>query len=207
MVRILKVLVLMAVVVMITGCASTNYCNLDRILTEDGQEFEHREDYIKAAGLDQNPINPVVAINITPYQFKVPHVPNILFCNRYGNAELCIAKAIKEVIPNAAVYFDKDTDLPIVYSMNKFRIGDNALLVKRSNLVSGLGSFAEIYGNLKLNNEVIELNGATLKLGFIENTGKNYWHACLDVANQIADILVKKGILRESDIKKAQVPK
>lgn len=32
-------------------------------------------------------------------------------------------------------------------------------------------------------------------------------NACLDVANQIADVLIKEGYIKESDVKKAEVEK
>lgn len=33
------------------------------------------------------------------------------------------------------------------------------------------------------------------------------WNACLDVANQIADVLIKEDYIKESDVKKAEVEK
>jgi len=55
----------------------------------------------------------------------------------------------------------------------------------------------------------MELNGAGAKLGILRIEDNNYsiWNACLDVANQIADVLVKEGYLREDQIKKAKVEK
>lgn len=35
----------------------------------------------------------------------------------------------------------------------------------------------------------------------MDNAGLEYWEACLDIANQIAEALIKEGYLKESQVK------
>ena len=207
----MKKIVLLCLVLVFTlsiGCAHLQK-NLTTAITPDNKEYPDRESYIKSAGLDKNPENPVAVITAIPYdgiiESKSPF--NI---DKKAYLELCIAKALKEVIPNVAVYFDIKPDTIAIYKIEKAFVGEDGLLIKRSKLTSGISSwFVEIYGNLTTNNKTIELNGAGAKPGVLRNADNNYclWNACLDVANQIADVLVKEGYLREDQIKKAKVEK
>ena len=207
----MKKIVLLCLVLVFTlsiGCAHLQK-NLTTAIMPDNKEYPDRESYIKSAGLDKNPENPVVVITAIPYngiiESKSPF--NI---DKKAYLELCIAKALKEVIPNVAVYFDIKPDTIAIYKIEKAFVGEDGLLIKRSKLTSGISSwFVEIYGNLTTNNKTIELNGAGAKPGVLRNADNNYclWNACLDVANQIADVLVKEGYLQENQIRKAKVEK
>ena len=207
----MRKIVLLCLVLVFTlsiGCAHLQK-NLTTTITPDNKEYPDRESYIKSAGLDKNPENPVAVITATPYdgiiESKSPF--NI---DKKAYLELCIAKALKEVIPNVAVYFDIKPDTIAIYKIEKAFVGEDGLLIKRSKLTSGISSwFVEIYGNLAMNNKTIELNGAGAKPGILRNADNNYclWNACLDVANQIADVLVKEGYLRADQIRKAKVEK
>jgi len=204
-----KIVLLCLILVLVTGCAPYFQQDITTAITPDNKEYPDRESYIKATGLDKNPEKPVAVITTIPYDGIIkPKGPFI--AEKKGYLELCVAKALKEVIPNAAVYFDIRPDTIAIYKVEKAFVGYDALLVKRSKLTSGTTSwFAEIYGNLAINNKTIELNGAGAKPGILRIEDNNYciWNACLDVANQIADVLVKEGYLREDQIKKAKVEK
>ena len=203
-----KIVLLCLVLVLVTGCALLQK-DITTAITPDNKEYPDRESYIKATGLDKNPEKPVAVITAIPYdgiiESKSPF--NI---DKKAYLELCIAKALKEVIPNVAVYFDIKSDTIAIYKIEKASVGSDTLLLRRSKLTSGVSScFAEIYGNLTTNNKTMELNGAGAKVGALRWADNNYslWNACLDVANQIADVLVKEGYLREDQIKKAKVEK
>jgi hypothetical protein len=204
-----KIVLLCLVLVLVTGCTPFLQKDITTAITPNNEEYPDRESYIKATGLDKNPEKPVAVITTIPYDGIIkPKGPFI--AEKKGYLELCVAKALKEVIPDVAVYFDIRPDTIAIYKIEKAFVGYDALLVKRSKLTSGTTSwFAEIYGNLAINNKTIELNGAGAKLGILRIEDNNYclWNACLDVANQIADVLVKEGYLRADQIKKAKVEK
>ena len=204
-----KIVLLFLILVLVTGCAPYFQQDITTAITPDNKEYPDRESYIKATGLDKNPEKPVAVITTIPYDGIIkPKGPFI--AEKKGYLELCIAKALKDVIPDVAVYFDIRPDTIAIYKVEKAFVGYDALLVRRSKLTSGTTSwFAEIYGNLAINNKTMELNGAGAKLGILRIEDNNYsiWNACLDVANQIADVLVKEGYLREDQIKKAKVEK
>jgi len=196
-----KLLLLLTICLVLSACyPATHYCDLNRMVVPDGQKFEKRQDYLKASGLDKNPVNPVVTITVMPHHFKVPYITP-LTCDRYGNAELCIAKAIKQVIPNSAVYFELKPESVAVFTPTGVDISGNGLLIRRGKKVKDLGGYAEIYGNLKIKEKTIELIGGTFKTVFVDNAGLVYWEACLDLANQIAEILIKEGYLKESQVR------
>jgi len=204
-----KIVLLCLVLVLVTGCAAYWQKDITTAITPGNESYPDRESYIKAIGLDKNPEKPVAVITTIPYDGVIkPKGPFI--AEKKGYLELCVAKALKEVIPDVAVYFDIKPDTIAIYKIEKAFVGYDALLVKRSKLTSGTTSwFAEIYGNLAINNKTIELNGAGAKPGILRVEDNNYciWNACLDVANQIADVLVKEGYLRADQIKKAKVEK
>ena len=204
-----KIVLLCLVLVLVTGCTPFLQKDITTAITPNNEEYPDRESYIKATGLDKNPEKPVAVITTIPYDGIIkPKGPFI--AEKKGYLELCIAKALKDVIPDVAVYFDIRPDTIAIYKVEKAFVGYDALLVRRSKLTSGTTSwFAEIYGNLAINNKTMELNGAGAKLGILRIEDNNYsiWNACLDVANQIADVLVKEGYLREDQIKKAKVEK
>jgi hypothetical protein len=193
----------------VTGCTAYWQKDITTAITPGNESYPDRESYIKATGLDKNPEKPVAVITTIPYDGIIkPKGPFI--AEKKGYLELCVAKALKEVIPDVAVYFDIRPDTIAIYKIEKAFIGYDALLVKRSKLTSGTTSwFVEIYGNLTTNNKTMELNGAGAKPGILRIEDNNYclWNACLDVANQIADVLVKEGYLRENQIRKAKVEK
>jgi len=204
-----KIVLLFLILVLVTGCAPYFQQDITTAITPDNKEYPDRESYIKATGLDKNPEKPVAVITTIPYDGIIkPKGPFI--AEKKGYLELCIAKALKEVIPDVAVYFDIRPDTIAIYKVEKAFIGGDATLYRRSELTSGKSSwFVEIYGNLTTNNKTMELNGAGAKVGALRWADNNYslWNACLDVANQIADVLVKEGYLREDQIKKAKVEK
>jgi len=204
-----KIVLLCLVLVLVTGCAPYWQKDITTAITPDNKEYPDRESYIKATGLDKNPEKPVALITVIPYN-GVIESKSTFNADKRAYLELCVAKALKEVIPDVAVYFDIRPDTIAIYKIEKAFVGYDALLVKRSKLTSGTTSwFVEIYGNLAINNKTMELNGAGAKLGMARWEDNNYclWNACLDVANQIADVLVKEGYLREDQIKKAKVEK
>ena len=205
-----KIVLLCLVLVLVTGCTYQIQRDMTAAITPDNKEYPDRESYIKATGLDKNPEKPVAVITAIPYDGVIKAKPALYIAEKKGYLELCVAKALKEVIPNAAVYFDIRPDTIAIYKVEKAFIGGDATLYRRSELTSGKSSwFVEIYGNLTTNNKTMELNGAGAKVGALRWADNNYslWNACLDVANQIADVLVKEGYLREDQIKKAKVEK
>ena len=205
-----KIVLLCLVLVLVTGCAPYFQQDITTAITPDNKEYPDRESYIKATGLDKNPEKPVAVITAIPYDGVIKAKPALYIAEKKGYLELCVAKALKEVIPNAAVYFDIRPDTIAIYKVERAVVGSDAVLFRRSTLTSGKSScFAEIYGNLTTNNKTMELNGAGAKVGALRWADNNYslWNACLDVANQIADVLVKEGYLREDQIKKAKVEK
>jgi len=205
-----KIVLLCLVLVLVTGCSSGfMHSDMTRAITPDNKEYPDRESYIKAIGLDKNPEKPVAVITALPYD-GVIESRGPFIAEKKGYLELCVAKALKEVIPDIAVYFDIRPDTIAIYKIEKAFVGYDALLVKRSKLTTGTTSwFVEIYGKLAINNKTMELNGAGAKLGILRTDDMHYctWNACLDVANQIADVLVKEGYLRADQIKKAKVEK
>ena len=205
-----KIVLLCLVLVLVTGCTYQIQRDMTAAITPDNKEYPDRESYIKATGLDKNPEKPVAVITAIPYDGVIKAKPALYIAEKKGYLELCVAKALKEVIPNAAVYFDIRPDTIAIYKVEKAFIGGDATLYRRSELTSGKSSwFVEIYGNLTTNNKTMELNGAGAKPGALRLEDNNYclWNACLDVANQIADVLVKEGYLRADQIKKAKVEK
>jgi len=205
-----KIVLLCLVLVLVTGCTYQIQRDMTAAITPDNKEYPDRESYIKATGLDKNPEKPVAVITAIPYDGVIKAKPALYIAEKKGYLELCVAKALKEVIPNAAVYFDIRPDTIAIYKVERAVVGSDAVLFRRSTLTSGKSScFAEIYGNLTTNNKTMELNGAGAKVGALRWADNNYslWNACLDVANQIADVLVKEGYLKEDQIKKAKVEK
>ena len=204
-----KIVLLCLVLVLVTGCAHFLQKDITTAITPDNKEYPDRESYIKATGLDKNPEKPVAVITAIPYNGVIELKGGIL-SDKKAYLELCIAKALKEIIPNVAVYFDIKPDTIAIYKIEKAYVGGDGILIRKSKITSGISSwFVEIYGNLTTNNKTIELNGAGAKPGMLRIEDNNYclWNACLDVANQIADVLVKEGYLRENQIKKAKVEK
>jgi len=204
-----KIVLLCFVLVLVTGCTPFLQKDITTAITPNNEEYPDRESYIKATGLDKNPEKPVAVITAIPYDGVIkPKGPFI--AEKKGYLDLCVAKALKEVIPNVAVYFSIRPDTIAIYKVEKAFIGGDATLYRRSELTSGKSSwFVEIYGNLATNSKTMELNGAGAKPGGLRWADNNYclWNACLDVANQIADVLVKEGYLRENQIRKAKVEK
>jgi hypothetical protein len=182
-------------------------------ITPDNESYPDRESYIKVTGLDKNPEKPVAVITAIPFTKEIETSTGSIFIpvtSKKGYIDLCVAKALKEVISDVAVYFDIKPDTIAIYKVERAVVGADAFLIRRSKLTSGSSSwFVEIYGNLAINNKTIELNGAGAKPGILRVEDNNYclWNACLDVANQIADVLVKEGYLKEDQIKKAKVEK
>ena len=204
-----KIVLLCLVLVLATGCTAYWQKDITTAITPGNESYPDRESYIKAIGLDKNPEKPVAVITAIPYdgiiKSKIPF--NV---DKRAYLEFCIAKALKEVIPNVAVYFDIKPDTIAIYKVKKAYVGSDGALIRTSKLTSAHSSwFVEIYGNLAINNKTIELNGAGAKPGILRVEDNNYclWNACLDVANQIADVLVKEGYLRADQIKKAKVEK
>jgi len=194
----------------VTGCTAYWQKDITTAITPNNKEYPDRESYIKATGLDKNPEKPVTVITAIPYNGIIEPKPALFNAEKKAYLELCVAKALKEVIPNVAVYFDIRPDTIAIYKVERAVVGGDAGLFRRSKLTSGKSSwFVEIYGNLTTNNKTIELNGAGAKPGALRVEDNNYclWNACLDVANQIADVLVKEGYLREDQIRKAKVEK
>jgi hypothetical protein len=205
-----KIVLLCLVLVLVTGCTYQIQRDITTAITPDNKEYPDRESYIRVTGLDKNPEKPVAAITAIPYDGVVEAKPALYIAEKKGYLELCVAKALKEVIPNVAVYFDIKPDTIAIYKVERAVVGSDAVLFRRSTLTSGKSScFAEIYGNLAINNKTMELNGAGAKVGALRWADNNYslWNACLDVANQIADVLVKEGYLQENQIRKAKVEK
>jgi|GEM_PF-4878543 len=204
-----KIVLLCLVLVLVTGCTPFLQKDITTAITPNNEEYPDRESYIKATGLDKNPEKPVAVITTIPYD-GIIESKSLFIVDKKAYLELCIAKALKKVIPNVAVYFDVKPDTIAIYKIEKASVGGDALLNRKSKLTSGVSSwFVEIYGNLTTNNKTIELNGAGAKPGLMRVEDNNYclWNACLDVANQIADVLVKEGYLRENQIRKAKVEK
>ena len=204
-----KIVLLCLVLVLVTGCTPFLQKDITTAITPNNEEYPDRESYIKATGLDKNPEKPVAVITTIPYD-GIIESKSLFIVDKKAYLELCIAKALKKVIPNVAVYFDVKPDTIAIYKIEKASVGGDALLNRKSKLTSGVSSwFVEIYGNLTTNNKTIELNGAGAKPGLMRVEDNNYclWNACLDVANQIADVLVKEGYLKEDQIKKAKVEK
>jgi hypothetical protein len=169
-----------------------------------------RECYVKALGFDKNFENSIVAITVKPYFKEVKITVPFWAPNKKGDFDLCVAKALKQVIPNSAIYFENKPDVFIRYEINDVNINTDGLLIKRSKLISGLNSwFTEIYGKLYIKDKEFELNGAGAKSGILKLEDSYYttWNACLDVANNIADVLVKENLLKSEDVKKAEVEK
>ena len=204
-----KIVLLCLILVLVTGCTTHWQRDITSAITPNNEEYPDRESYIKAIGLDKNPEKPVAVITTIPYD-GVIESKSTFNADKKAYLELCIAKALKEVIPNVAVYFDIRPDTIAIYKVKKAFIGEDGGLIRRSKLTSGSSSwFVEIYGNLAINNKTVELNGVGAKVGLLRWADNNYclWNACLDVANQIADVLVKEGYLKEDQIKKAKVEK
>ena len=204
-----KIVLLCLVLVLVTGCTPFLQKDITTAITPNNEEYPDRESYIKATGLDKNPEKPVAVITTIPYD-GIIESKSLFIVDKKAYLELCIAKALKKVIPNVAVYFDVKPETIAIYKIEKASVGGDALLNRKSKLTSGVSSwFVEIYGNLTTNNKTIELNGAGAKPGLMRVEDNNYclWNACLDVANQIADVLVKEGYLRENQIRKAKVEK
>ena len=204
-----KIVLLCLVLVLVTGCTAYWQKDITTAITPGNESYPDRESYIKATGLDKNPEKPVAVITTIPYDGAIES-KSTFNADKKAYLELCIAKALKEVIPDVAVYFDIRPDTIAIYKVEKAFVGGDATLYRRSELTSGKSSwFVEIYGNLTTNNKTMELNGAGAKPGALRLEDNNYclWNACLDVANQIADVLVKEGYLRADQIKKAKVEK
>jgi hypothetical protein len=209
-VRMKKIVLLCLVLVLVTGCTYQIQRDITTAITPNNEAYPDRESYIKATGLDKNPEKPVAVITAIPYDGVIEAKPALYIAEKKGYLDLCVAKALKEVIPNVAVYFDVRSDTIAIYKVEKAFVGGDGGLIRRSKLTSGRSSwFVEIYGKLSMNNKTIELNGAGAKPGMLRWADNNYclWNACLDIANQIADVLVKEGYLIEDQIKKAKVEK
>jgi hypothetical protein len=205
-----KIVLLCLVLVLVTGCTANWQRDITSAITPNNEEYPDRESYIKAIGLNKNPENPVAVITAIPYNGIIEPKPAFFIAEKKAYLELCIAKVLKEVIPNVAVYFDVKPDTIAIYRVEKAFVGGDGGLIRRSRLTSGKSSwFVEIYGKLSISNKTIELNGAGAKPGMLRWEDNNYclWNACLDVANQIADVLVKEGYLRADQIRKAKVEK
>jgi len=208
-----KIILLCLVLVLVTGCNSYWQKDMTAAITPNNEAYPDRESYIKATGLDKNPEKPVAVITAIPFTKEIETSTGAIFMpvtSKKGYIDLCVAKALKEVIPNVAVYFDIKPDTIAIYKVDRTILGEDGLLIRRSKLTSGKSSwFVEIYGKLTTNNKTIELNGAGAKPGMLRIEDNNYclWNACLDVANQIADVLVKEGYLRADQIRKAKVEK
>ena len=208
-----KIVLLCLVLVLVTGCNSYWQRDMTAAITPDNESYPDRESYIKVTGLDKNPEKPVAVITAIPFTKEIETSTGSIFIpvtSKKGYIDLCVAKALKEVISDVAVYFDIKPDTIAIYKVERAVVGADAFLIRRSKLTSGSSSwFVEIYGNLAINNKTIELNGAGAKPGILRVEDNNYclWNACLDVANQIADVLVKEGYLRENQIRKAKVEK
>ena len=206
----LSLIFMLLLVIVFTGCTGAWHKDLTTAITPNNEKYPDRESYIRVTGLDKNPENPVVVITAIPYTGVVEPKPALLIAEKRGHLELCVAKALKEVIPNSAVYFDVRTDTIATYKIERATMGGDGALIRRSKLTSGACSwFTEIYGKLILKDKEIELNGAGAKVGLIRLEDPNYttWQACLDVANNIADVLIKEGYLKENQVKKAKVEK
>ena len=208
-----KIVLLCLVLVLVTGCTAYWQKDITTAITPGNESYPDRESYIKVTGLDKNPEKPVAVITAIPFTKEIETSTGSIFIpvtSKKGYIDLCVAKALKEVISDVAVYFDIKPDTIAIYKVERAVVGADAFLIRRSKLTSGSSSwFVEIYGNLAINNKTIELNGAGAKPGILRVEDNNYclWNACLDVANQIADVLVKEGYLREDQIKKAKVEK
>lgn len=152
-----KFITLMFLVVMVgvlSGCGPIQYSDLNRALTPDNIVYPDRESYIKALGLDKNPENPVTTLTVLPYNKEVElnaWVWTPFITNKKGDMELCIAKALKQVIPNCAVYFEIKPESIAVYKVERVFMSGDVALIRRSKLTSGKCSwFTEIYGKLSL---------------------------------------------------------
>ncbi|WP_353684436.1 hypothetical protein V4D30_01195 [Thermodesulfovibrio sp. 3907-1M] len=213
----IKLLLFLGLCLFLSACGPIQHSDLNKaLLPEDSNiECQDRECYIKTLGLDKNPENPLTAIVALPYNKEVElnvWVFTPFVKSKKGDIELCIAKALKQVIPQSAVYFEYKPDAVVVYEINRVFMSGDGALIRRSTLTSRKCSwFTEIYGKLTFtkNNKTIELNGAGAKPGLMRWGDPYYttWNACLDVANNISDVLIKEGYIKESDVKKAQVEK
>lgn len=197
----------------LSACGPIMQTDLNRaLLPEDSNPCadKDRECYVKALGFDKNPENSTVAITVKPYYKEVRITVPFWAPNKKGDFDLCVAKALRQVIPNCAIYFENKPDVFIRYEINDVYINTDGLLIKRSKLISGLNSwFTEIYGKLYIRDKEIELNGVGAQSGILRSGDSYYttWNACLDVANNIADVLIKEGLLKSEDAKKAEVEK
>lgn len=153
-----KLISLLFACLILSACyPATHYCDLNRMVVPDGQEFEKREDYLKASGLDKNPVNPVVTITVMPYHFKTPYWIGLLVCDRYGDAELCIAKAIKQVIPNSAVYSEPKPESVALFAPTGVDVNINGAIFRYGKKMRDPGSYVEIYGNLQIKEKRLNL--------------------------------------------------
>lgn len=207
-----KFFLLFLLIGFLSACGPIQRSDLNQaLLPEDSNPCvdKDRECYIKALNLDKNPENPVVAVTVKPYNKEIKiGIP--LVSNKKGDLELCIAKALKQVIPYSAVFFDNKPDVFVRYEINDVYMSGDGLLIRRSKLTSGGCSwFTEIYGKLYVKDKEFELNGVGAKPGMLRVGDPYYttWNACLDVANNIADRLIKEGLLKSEDVKKAEVEK
>lgn len=210
-------LILLILMFFLTGCGPKGgmfASNMDQALLPNGEVLETRDDYIKALGLDKNPEKSDVIINIEPYYFDISASPAFLQPGKRGNLDVCVAKAIREVIPSAYIQFnayDAESKSNLKYKAVRIKIGGDALLVKRSELENSPSSsyFVEIHGQVKTLNKEIPFKTGTYQAGplRIEDPVGLYGANCYFIANKIADILIEEGVLIENKVKRPNLSK
>ncbi|WP_297212640.1 MULTISPECIES: hypothetical protein [Thermodesulfovibrio] len=205
------------ILISLTGCAPKGgifASNMDQALLPDGEVLESREAYIKALGLDKNPEKPDVVISIEPYYFDISASPSFIQPGKRGNLDVCVAKAMRNVIPTAVILFDGydiQNKSHLKYKAVKIKIGGDALLVKRSELENSPFSsyFVEIHGQIKTLNKEIPFKTGTYQAGPLRvgNPIGLYDANCYFIANKIADVLIEEGVLTEDKIKRPNLSK
>lgn len=188
-----KRLVVLVVVIgagLTTGCLTTT-ANLNHAITNT--ECQTFEECAKALALDSQPENPDLVFVVESYPFEKPLINayglRTPFTGiRTGNAELCMAKALREEFGNSAIVLKPE-------ELDKYKTKP-AIMIKIKDLELGGNFKYSNYCRLKIiavvNGKETEVSGfGSLGILRFVNSGKVYYSACHDIAKQIKTLLTQ----------------
>lgn len=188
-----KRLLILAVIIgagLTTGCLTTT-ANLNHAITNT--ECQTFEECAKALALDSQPENPDLVFVIEPYPFEKPFLNGwgvrMIFTEmRTGNAELCMAKALREEFNNVAIVLKPE-------ELDKYKTKPT-ILIKIKDLEVGGNLKYSSYCKLKIvvavNGKETEINGfGSIGILRVINSGKVYYFACQDIAKQVKTLLTQ----------------
>jgi hypothetical protein len=196
MIKFLKVLVLVVVAVVVSGCGTLH---LNHIVT--GTECPTREDCIKDLGLDKQPANPDIVFVVEPLlmdeKTKAPiGTPSFNSPFLYGNVELCIAKALRNEFKNSEIVLDNKSVVKPHVKIKPVKIVSQGVIPAK--LYMRIDYEADINGvktirYAKTDTEVFWSSYTASR--------KNYPLVCAILASQVREILEKEGMIKTTKTK------